>query len=106
MTEITRNILLDLIPVYLAGEASEDTRKLVEKYLETDKELAKMVEQSQTFNLPGDVPVAVNQDQALQLYMQSKRLNTFRTIALAMIISFSILCLLVIVGGGLLFLTG
>jgi len=51
MTKITRNIILDLMPLYLAGEASLDTRELVEEYLKNDKELAKMAKQSTTFNL-------------------------------------------------------
>jgi hypothetical protein len=38
--EITRNVILDLLPLYLADEVSDDTRLLVEKYLETNPELA------------------------------------------------------------------
>ena len=37
---ISRDIVKDLIPVYLAGDASADTRALVESYLKTDPELA------------------------------------------------------------------
>lgn len=37
---ISRDIVKDLIPVYLAGDASPDTRSLVESYLKTDPELA------------------------------------------------------------------
>ena len=44
--EITRNVILDLLPLYLADEVSADTRALVEKYLETDPELANIAEQS------------------------------------------------------------
>lgn len=38
--EITRDIVRDLLTVYLAGEASADTRRLVEEYLENDSALA------------------------------------------------------------------
>jgi len=38
--QITRNVIIDLLPVYLAGDASLDTRSLVEDYLKTDQELA------------------------------------------------------------------
>ena len=69
MTKITRNVILDLMPLYLAGEASQDTKELVEEYLETDKELAEMAKQSTTFDLPKDVPVPLEKDQALQLYI-------------------------------------
>ena len=37
---ISRDVVKDLIPVYLAGDASADTRALVESYLKTDPELA------------------------------------------------------------------
>ena len=38
--EVTRNVVLDLMPLYLAGEASADSRVLVESFLDTDPELA------------------------------------------------------------------
>jgi hypothetical protein len=41
---ISRNVVKDLITVYLAGEASADTRALVESYLKTDPHLARDVE--------------------------------------------------------------
>ena len=37
---ISRDVVKDLIAVYLAGDASADTRALVESYLKTDPELA------------------------------------------------------------------
>jgi len=37
---VTRDVVKDLITIYLAGEASSDTRALVEEYLEHDAELA------------------------------------------------------------------
>jgi anti-sigma factor RsiW len=40
---ISRDIVKDLIPVYLAGDASADTQALVESYLKTDPELARDV---------------------------------------------------------------
>lgn len=40
MMEITRDVVRDLLTVYLAGEASADTRRLVEEYLHTDPALA------------------------------------------------------------------
>jgi len=38
--EITRNIVQDLLPLYLAGEASPETRVLVEEFLARDPALA------------------------------------------------------------------
>jgi anti-sigma factor RsiW len=41
---LTRAVVKDLLPVYLAGEASADTRALVEDYLKGDPALAREVE--------------------------------------------------------------
>lgn len=38
---VTRDVILDLLPMYSAGEGSADTRKLVESYLATDPSLAR-----------------------------------------------------------------
>lgn len=40
---VTREVIIDLLPLYLAGEASADTRALVEEYLEQDTELAQRI---------------------------------------------------------------
>jgi len=52
---ITRDVVLDLLPVYLAGEASADTRALVEEYLTRDPDLARRVRQPSTKGL-GSAP--------------------------------------------------
>lgn len=51
---VSRDVVKDLIVVYLAGEASADTRALVESYLKTDPELARDVEAARglSFGLP------------------------------------------------------
>jgi hypothetical protein len=40
MKEATREVVKDLLPLYAAGEASEDTRALVEEWLARDPDLA------------------------------------------------------------------
>ena len=37
---VTRNVIIDLLPLYAADEVSADTRTLVEEYLKSDQELA------------------------------------------------------------------
>jgi anti-sigma factor RsiW len=53
---ITRNVVEDLLTLYLAGEANADTRALVEEWLKTDPEMARRVERARSTPLP---PVAV-----------------------------------------------
>ena len=45
--KVTRDVVLDLLPLYLAGEASPATRELVEEYLAQDPELARVARSSQ-----------------------------------------------------------
>jgi hypothetical protein len=40
---VSRDVILDLLPVYLAGEGSPATRELVEAFLKEDPELAQRV---------------------------------------------------------------
>ena len=40
--KVTRDVIYDLLPAYFAGDASEDTRALVEAYFETDPEFGRM----------------------------------------------------------------
>lgn len=48
--KVTREVITDLLPVYLAGEASPATRALIEEYLVQDPELAESVRSQQTDN--------------------------------------------------------
>ena len=42
MKEVTREIVKDLLPLYAAGEASDDSRAAVEEWLRADPELARL----------------------------------------------------------------
>jgi hypothetical protein len=44
MSSITKDVIRDLLPVYAAGEASADTRALVEEFLAQDAELRALAE--------------------------------------------------------------
>lgn len=41
---VTRDVIIDLLPVYATGDASADTRVLVEDYLQRDPSLRRIVE--------------------------------------------------------------
>ncbi len=92
--EITRDVILDLLPLYLANEVSADTRTLVEKYLETDPELANIAEQSAAIELSEDIPVPLTKEDKMETYREAKRLMFLRTVILAITISFTLLCIL------------
>ena len=46
--KITRDVITDLLPVYLAGEASDDTRALIEEFIKQDTEFAKLITEQET----------------------------------------------------------
>jgi hypothetical protein len=92
--EITRNVIIDLLPLYIEKEASDDTRKLVREYLEKDPELAEMARDTADMKLPADAPVPLTWEDKMEAYKEAKRLMLIRTIMLAGIISVSVLALL------------
>lgn len=50
---VAREVILDLLPLYLAGEASPATRALVEEFLRQDPELQRRVRAGDRTILPG-----------------------------------------------------
>ena len=102
--EITRDVILDLLPLYLAGEASYDTRLLVEKYLETDPELASIAKQPMTIDVTDDIPVSLNEEDEMEAYKEAKRMMFWRTIIVAVVIAFLVLALLAFAGVAFMFL--
>ena len=87
MMEITRDIILDLLPLYLADEVSADTRSLVESYLESDPELAEKVARSAEMELPDEIPVTLNKEDKMDAYKEAQQWLLLRTVVLAVIIA-------------------
>jgi hypothetical protein len=57
---VTKDIVRDLLPAYLAGEASADTRAAVEAYLAKDVELRQIVEAAGAYSLaPLEAPAGL-----------------------------------------------
>ena len=54
--KVTRDVVSDLWPLYSSGDASVDTRRLVEAFLESDPEFAR--ELKATVELPGVPPAS------------------------------------------------
>jgi disulfide bond formation protein DsbB len=94
--EITRDVILDLIPLYVAGEVSEDTHKLVEKFLESDEELTDLAASTAATMLK-EVPAHFTKEQAMEAYEKASKMRTIRTLGLAAIIAATIVSMLLIV---------
>jgi anti-sigma factor RsiW len=56
---LTKDVILDLLPVYLAGESSAATRQLVEEFLKQDPELAEEIRRQMVENLAAVAPPAM-----------------------------------------------
>jgi hypothetical protein len=94
--EITRNVILDLLPLYLANEVSEDTRILVNKYLEVDMELAELTKQQINKILVDDSPAPLTTDRELDIYLETKRLMFRRTVLIAGVVGFALLTIIIL----------
>ena len=53
---VAREVILDLLPVYLSDEASPATRALVEEYMKQDSELAERIRPQWTETLAKAAP--------------------------------------------------
>jgi hypothetical protein len=82
--QVTRDVILDLLPLYLADEVSADTRLLVQKYLETDPKLARIAAES-TELLPEDSVPFTTEDQ-MKAYLEAKQLMFRRNLTWAIMI--------------------
>jgi hypothetical protein len=71
---VTREVILDLLPVYLAGEASPATRTLVEEYMKEDPELAQRMRLQWAENFAKVAPSSLPPDLELRSLRRTRRL--------------------------------
>jgi anti-sigma-K factor RskA len=93
---IPRSVVVDLLPLYLAGEVNQETRELVEQYLKTDPEMAELAEKS-WIELPRDVPIPIAQEKEMKALNDAKRLIFWRTVIITVVVACMVLAL---AGGG------
>jgi len=72
--KITREVVLDLLPVYLAGEASPDTRAVVEDFMKQDEELARRVRLQFAENFSKITPSTLAPDLELRSLRRTRKL--------------------------------
>lgn len=71
---VTREVILDLMPLYLAGEGSSATRALVDEYLKSDRELAERVSAWGAGALGDRVAASPRPDLELESLRRTRRL--------------------------------
>jgi hypothetical protein len=72
---VTRDVITDLWPLYAAGEASADTRALVEQFLQHDPEFARQLQESGVDPLRGDAPCLPPDREARALRKTKRQLH-------------------------------
>jgi hypothetical protein len=101
MKEITRDVILDLLPIYIANEISEDSRELVKAYLESDAELAKVADRLSKTELLCEVPIPITKEHAMEAYQEAKLQQRRYIITLAAIVAGVVLFLIAAALAGL-----
>ena len=82
---VTRDVIHDLLPTYLAGEASADTMTLVDEFLRQDPELAGTVERLR-FDLLPPMSVGLRPTHEKETLNMTKRLLRWRGILMGLAI--------------------
>jgi len=88
--KVTQNVIQDLLPVYVAGEASADTVSLVEDFLRSDPELARTVDGLRGGALP-EIPVALRPTQEKEVLTMTKQLLRWRGILMGLAVFLTLL---------------
>jgi hypothetical protein len=89
---ITRDVITDLLPLYLAGEASSGTKALIESYLRDNPEFASTIRQATErgealLGFSADAPSPDHEKATLE---RVRRFNRRRTILLALAWGFAL----------------
>lgn len=100
--KITRDVINDLLPLYLAGEVSADSRLLVDEFLREHPDVARVVREqavraASALNemVPGPPP-----DLEKQTFERTRRFNRYRTRLLAFCILWTLMPFTLLFEGG------
>ena len=89
--KITRDVIIDLLPLYLADEASEDTKALVERFLKQDPTLTQQIQDQTIPDLTEEMSTPLTQETEMHALKQTKNVLRWRTWFMAGAIFFTLL---------------
>ena len=81
--KVTQDVIQDLVPVYLSGEARADTVALVEEFLRQNPDLARTVEALRANPLP-ELPVTLRPTQEKETLHMTKQLLRWRGVLMGL----------------------
>jgi hypothetical protein len=73
MENVTRDVIADLYPLYVSGDVSQDTRRLIEAFLSQDPEFARALRESGGDSLAAYAPPPLSPDHELKTLARLKR---------------------------------
>jgi predicted anti-sigma-YlaC factor YlaD len=88
---IPQHLILDLLPLYLADEVSPETRALIEEYLKTHPQLAKLAEQAKLVPSLQDVPAPLNKETEMEALKKVRKLMVQHNVFLALAVALTIM---------------
>ena len=71
--KITREVVTDLWPLYLSGEASADTRVLVDEFLEQDPAFALLIRANGTSEFLKPVSMELKPDEEMRSFVMTRK---------------------------------
>lgn len=92
--EITRNVIIDLLPLYAADELNPETRALVDTYLENEPELAQIARQMAKLEKAAGTPIPRGENGSLKTYRKARRRIILFSLILAGAVSIVLLMIL------------
>lgn len=72
--KIPQHLILDLLPLYLADEVSDETRSLIEEYLKNDPQLATLAQQAKIATTLQEIPAPINKETEMEAFKKAKKL--------------------------------
>jgi len=86
MSEVTKSVVMDLLPLYVAGEVSQDSSALVKRYIDANPEMAEIINQMTKAESLNQIPAPFSKEIAMETFQEAKKWNVIRTLGLALII--------------------
>jgi len=88
--KVTSEVILDLIPLYLSGDASKDTIKLVESYFESDPDFERRVRDNSYELFPNNITSPQKKEIEVKSLIKTKKMIKLRSYLLGFAIFFSL----------------
>ena len=91
LTNVTRDVIEDLLPLYVAGEASRDTCTLVEAFLKRDPDLARLASGMASALPPERTPKLLGEDAEMRSIRRTRNMLTWKSWLLGLGIFYTLL---------------